>query len=127
MKKIDIPVRHLSEEEMIENIEVENNIETSYKREWVLKTLAIIVWVIFFVYILIAFFTSSPTLEETRKETLRKTEIEIKYNKWEKERYEKLAEIYNLKINNLLKCKNNNSHTWFVFDCNLLNNKDIWK
>jgi hypothetical protein len=33
MKKIDIPVRHLSEEEMIENIEVENNIETSYKRE----------------------------------------------------------------------------------------------
>ena len=119
----EINVKQVSDNETNSNLEIEENIENAYKKEWVLKTLWIIAIVFWLLYTLIVFAIERPSIEDIRQENLIKAKEYMSWALINKIKYEKIVNIYDTRISQAQWCIDNNSNTWTVNDCFIFNNK----
>lgn len=125
MKK-EIPVRELPEEEMIANLEQEEQLEKAIlKAHWlrwlalVAIILASVVWLVWLVMSLLP----KTTLEDIRKENLRKATEYTKYFSGEVVRLQEKLRLAEVEYDKWKWCVSANSVKWEVKDCFIFNNK----
>jgi len=112
-KIIDIPVRELEEEEMIENLQYEEWVITRKDYRWYYLFVFIWLWVLF-LYLLL---NSKTDLESIRTQNLSNAKIFLKNSIENKEKYLKLYKLYNNRELQAKECIYENSIKWVAKDC----------